>query len=97
MRLWNPLLLSGLLPLSPDFLAPLHAYAKPVCQFLQAAGTRLIRFQKLAAQVIGIGLRHPFGAAKIADTTVPRFTSSVYSNYGSALADLARAGHSSTR
>lgn len=49
MRLRNPLLLPGALLLPPDLFAILQAHSEPVRQLPQTAGTRLIRFQKLAA------------------------------------------------
>src|SRR5208337_1770470 len=86
LRLRRPLLLPGVLLLPSDLLAVRQAYSELASQFPQAAGTRLIGFQKLATQIIRIGLRHPFVAAKIASPNLSRFTALAYSNSGSALA-----------
>jgi hypothetical protein len=59
LRLRWPLLLPAALLLPPDLLAVRQAYSELASQFPQAAGTRLIGFQKLATQIIRIGLCHP--------------------------------------
>jgi len=57
--------------LRPNLLGLSPAHAKLRRQLRQASRSRFVGFQKLAPQIIRIGLWHPFVGAEIANSKLP--------------------------